>query len=370
MNPFLGWIYWNPPRHLFKLPYFDHPITIYGLCFVTGFIISYFILVWMFKQKLSRLPYLQERDIDSWPLLVDRLQIIQSTSSHLLSPFLQKLKPKLKNELLHLHCRQEPSKKLKDALLHLLNEAVPLYSKNKVEELLSPAMTTSTQWGFLLTDRLTWFVVLGTLIGARLGDVFFYDWPYFKEHLLEIFMVWKGGLASHGGVVGVLIGVYLYSRFVLKSFPEITFIELLDMMVVPSGLAACFIRIGNFFNQEILGPPTTMPWGIVFGDPVDGYPSLPRHPAQLYEALTYFVIFATMMLLWKKRGAALKPGIISGLFFTALFGFRFCIEFIKEPQSQLIDESFLMMGQYLSIPFVLMGIGLIMYGNRIYRKSF
>ena len=369
MGHYLAWIHWDPPRHLFKLPYLDHPITFYGLFFVTGFILGYFLLAWMFKQQLNRINRIGDRDVDSWPLLIDRLQALTSCVSHSLYPLLQKLDGKLKCELQNLHCHQEPSKKLKSALLALLNEALSIISKSKLQEQLSPALMTSGQWGYLLTDRLTWFIVLGTIIGARLGDVFFYDWPYFKEHPLEILMVWKGGLASHGGVLGILLGLCLYHRNILKPFPEISFINLMDMIAVPSGLVAFLIRLGNFFNQEILGPPTTLPWGIVFGDPIDYYTPLARHPTQMYEGICYLIIFAVMMWLWNKKVGFTRPGWISGCFFIAVFSARFLIEFIKVPQSHLIDESFLMMGQYLSLPFVLLGVVLVMFGSKWNRTS-
>ncbi len=366
MSDFLAWIYWNPPRHLFKLPYLDHPITYYGLFFVAGFIISYFIVAYLFQQKLNKINVIRAQDIQNWPVLIDRLQAIHNNPSHPLYPCMQKFE---NAGLKGLQCYQEPTKKQKSAIISLLNEALLSFSRKNLEAALSPALVSVSQLSFLLTDRLTWFVVLGTIIGARLCDVFFYDWPYFKNHPLEIFMVWKGGLASHGGVVGVLAAVYLYYRFILKSVVSISFIELMDIMVVPSGLAAFFIRVGNFFNQEILGPPTTLPWGIIFGDPVDYYTPLPRHPTQLYEAFIYIAIFSVILFLWKKWENKVKPGIISGIFFIAVFGSRFFIEFIKAPQSQMIDESFLMMGQYLSIPFVFLGIGLIFLSRKLYGQN-
>lgn len=207
-----------------------------------------------------------------------------------------------------------------------------------------------------LVDRLTWFMVAGTLIGARLGHVFLYDWPYYKNNLSEIFKIWHGGLASHGGALGILIGLFLYQRTIRKQFPVFSFIALLDIIAVPTALVACCIRIGNFFNQEILGPPTTVPWAIIFGDPVDGGALVPRHPAQLYEAFAYLCIFVILWSLWYRHSTKLKQGMLSGLFFIMLFGSRFALEFFKVPQSMIIDESFLQMGQYLSIPFIIAGI--------------
>lgn len=218
---------------------------------------------------------------------------------------------------------------------------------------------------FYLTERLTWYVILGTIIGARLGHVFFYDWPIYQDHPLDIFKVWQGGLASHGGIVGVMVGVWLYRRSIAAQFPQLTYITLFDILVIPSGLVACCIRMGNFFNQEILGPVTNVPWAVIFGHPIDGTPGVPRHPVQLYEAIAYFAIFCLMITLWKKRPGQWRPGFMSGLFFILLFAARFALEFIKEPQSLVMDESFVQMGQLLSIPFILLGFVLFRYGSNI-----
>lgn len=215
-----------------------------------------------------------------------------------------------------------------------------------------------------LVDRLTWFVVSGTIIGARLGHVFFYDWPRYQHHLIDILKVWEGGLASHGGAIGVLFAVFLYQRMIRKKFPEFTYIALLDMLVVPTAFVACCIRIGNFFNQEILGTPTTLPWAVVFGDPFDGSSIEPRHPVQLYEAGAYLFTFFLLGYLWRYKGEKLRPGVLSGLFFIVIFSSRFFIEFFKTSQSLMIDESFLTTGQYLSIPCVFFGIWLFLKGNK------
>jgi phosphatidylglycerol---prolipoprotein diacylglyceryl transferase len=363
-HPFLAWFYWNPPRDLFTIPYIDHPVRIYGICFVAGFIIGYFLLAAMYKQKILYANTIKERDIFSWDALIKYLQVAFDKPEHKIAPLVQKLDKKTRSEIMQLKCHQAPCSRLKAAILQSINDSPVKFTRAILEELFPEAIVTAKQWGYILTDKLTWFVVLGTIIGARLGDVFFYDWPYYKDNLLRIFMVWNGGLASHGGVIGVFIAVYIYYRWVLKPFPEITFIGLLDMLVVPSGLAAFFIRIGNFFNQEILGPETHMPWGIVFGNPIDGGPVVPRHPTQLYEALVYLSIFFVTLFLWNTRFTKLKPGFLCGLFFVLVFGSRFLIEFIKMPQSLLIDESFLQMGQYLSIPFVIFGLCLMAFGQK------
>lgn len=215
------------------------------------------------------------------------------------------------------------------------------------------------------TDRLTWFIVLGTIIGARLGHVLFYDFPYYVRNPVESIMIWKGGLASHGGTLGVIISIFLFLYIYRKSLPELSFIKLIDMLVIPTALTVTFIRIGNFINQEILGYPTTLPWGIIFGHPADrSYPE-PRHPVSLYEAACYLTIFMILYSLWKYRRNKLKEGFLSGLFFVLVFGSRFLIDFFKLPQSHIIDENFLQMGQYLSLPFILLGIILMFIPKRV-----
>lgn len=207
-----------------------------------------------------------------------------------------------------------------------------------------------------LTDRLTWFVMGGTIIGARLGHVFFYEWPSYKDHPLDIIKIWEGGLASHGGALGILISLILFLKFSKKLYPKLNFINVIDVLAIPAALACSLIRVGNFFNQEILGPPTMVPWAVVFGHPVDGSAPIPRHPTQLYEALAYFFVFIVLLTIWNRRGNALREGILGGLFFILMCSARFLIEFIKSPfQSQMIDESFLQTGQYLSIPLILLG---------------
>lgn len=219
-----------------------------------------------------------------------------------------------------------------------------------------------------LTDRLTWFVMGGTIVGARLGHVFFYEWPKYKDHPIDIIKIWEGGLASHGGAIGILISLILFLWFTKHLYPKLNFLSLLDVLAIPTALACALIRIGNFFNQEILGPPTTVPWAIVFGHPIDGSAPVPRHPTQLYEALAYFAVFIILFFLWKKKGNSLRQGVLGGLFFILMCSARFLIEFVKSPfQSHMIDESFLQTGQYLSIPLIILGF-IIYFWSKFPRK--
>lgn len=209
-------------------------------------------------------------------------------------------------------------------------------------------------------DKLTWFVVIGTVVGARLGHVLFYDWERYKHNLLGILNTREGGLSSHGGTIGVLIALGLFYHLWFKKKTKLNFLELLDRMGIATAMTATFIRIGNFFNQEIIGTPTNLPWAVVFGHPADGEPAVPRHPAQLYEALLYLATFFVLLFLWKRTDVRKKPGFLIGLFFVLVFGGRFLIEFVKSIQESIFDQTFLQAGQWLSLPFVLAGLLLIL----------
>ena len=203
-----------------------------------------------------------------------------------------------------------------------------------------------------MIDSLIWYIIAGTIIGARLGHVLFYEPLSYLHNPLEILMVWKGGLASHGGTVGVFIALWLFT----KRNPQLPFIKLLDFVAVPTALVAFFIRLGNFFNQEIIGTETSMPWGVIFGNPFDGSPIVPRHPTQLYEGLAYLAIF--FFLLWYKRQNP-APGKIIGWFFVLVFTSRFFLEYTKEVQPSPYNLEYVQVGQWLSVPFVMLGVWFI-----------
>lgn len=201
-------------------------------------------------------------------------------------------------------------------------------------------------------DPLLWYVALGTILGARLGHCLFYEPEYYLGNPLEILKVWRGGLASHGGAAGVLIAVMLYCRKYKESF-----IWLLDHLCIPVALSASFIRLGNFFNSEILGIRSDLPWAVIFKR-VD---SFPRHPAQLYESLFYFIIFLALLRVYTKYKAKLKQGSIFGLFLISVFSLRFMIEFVKLRQEAYESTFSLNTGQLLSIPFIATGIYLLFF---------
>lgn len=197
-------------------------------------------------------------------------------------------------------------------------------------------------------------LVVCTIIGARLGHVFFYGWDYYKQHPSEIFKIWEGGLASHGGAAANFIGLCLFSWIVAKKSPSWT----IDKIVVPVALVAGLIRLGNLFNSEIYGTVTDLPWGFIFVR--DGQTSA-AHPTQIYEALCYFVLFGVLMWMYWKRNAEERPWLLTGVFFLWTFGARFLIEFVKNPQESWETDMTINMGQILSIPFIIIGIALIVY---------
>ncbi len=213
-----------------------------------------------------------------------------------------------------------------------------------------------------ITDKLSSYILWSTLIWARLGDVLFYQDPGQIWHdPAVIFRVWEGGLASHGGVIGLFIGALLFAKIYKKEFPSLHWRDVLDWLCYPAGVVAAFIRLGNLMNQEILGTPTQLPWAFVFGHPCCGLSSVPRHPVQLYEALFYLLLFCILCGFRKK--IAWPKGKLAGSVLLCFFLFRFFIETLKEEQSlwMLSLSSPFLMGQWLSLPFILFSLYLLLF---------
>ena len=200
-------------------------------------------------------------------------------------------------------------------------------------------------------DRLLIYMLVAVVVGARLGETLFYHPSFFFQHPLEIFKVWKGGLSSHGGVIGILLALYIYSR----KTPDQSFLWILDRICLVVALGGTLIRIGNFFNSEIIGIPTHSNWGVVF-QRID---NLPRHPAQLYESATYFILFLILITVYRSVDTTKYKGILAGLFLSIGFTSRFFIEFVKENLVFRDSEVILNMGQRLSIPVILLGLFLL-----------
>lgn len=200
-------------------------------------------------------------------------------------------------------------------------------------------------------DRLTLYMVIGTVVGARLGHVFFYQSDYYLSHPHEILYIWQGGLASHGAALGILVALYLFVRKEKKPYMWI-----LDRISIAVALAGFFIRMGNLMNSEIYGMQTDLPWGFIF---VRANEVVPKHPTQIYEALAYLVIFYILYRLYFRTRGKFKPGLLFGLFMLLVFTARFFIEFIKEVQVPFEKNMALNMGQLLSLPFIALGIILL-----------
>ncbi len=223
-----------------------------------------------------------------------------------------------------------------------------------------------------LLDPFLVHMVLGTIIGARLGEVFFYNWEYFQNNLLEIFLPIKlndsgvdfigfRGLSSHGATVGIIISIFIYK--IRYKYDSVLWI--FDRLVIAVAIGGMFVRIGNFFNSEIVGKFTNSDFGVVFLNRGD---SLPRHPAQLYEAFGYLILFILLVLIYNKSKLSLKKGFIFGFFLLTLFTIRFVVEYVKESQGGIEQTlGIISTGQWLSIPFIIIGI-LLMINSFIIKK--
>lgn len=222
--------------------------------------------------------------------------------------------------------------------------------------------------GFLIVKKMfeadgapeTWLdscfmaMIFGAVIGARLGHVFFYDWAYYSQHPGEILAVWHGGLASHGGAMGILLTLWWFSKKISRR----PMFWILDKVAVPTALAGSFIRLGNLMNSEIIGKPSELPWAVKF---VNAHPTalgdVARHPVQVYEAIAYLLSFGILYYIYWYTNRREKPGFIIGLFFVLIFGARLLLEQFKESQGGFESAlgNLMSTGQWLSIPFIVVG---------------
>ena len=218
-------------------------------------------------------------------------------------------------------------------------------------------------------DKLFIYTVVGAIVGARLGHCFFYEWQILPEpvtilgitfdygnhylsHPWELLYIWRGGLASHGGAIGILIAMYFFNKNVSKK----GYIWIFDRLVIGVAICGACIRFGNLMNSEIYGSPTSLPWGFLF---VRAGETQPMHPTQIYEMIYCLVTFAILWWMYWKKEAYKKTGLIFGVFLIGIFGSRFVLEFIKNNQEVFESNLSLNMGQILSLPFIIWGIWLI-----------
>ena len=215
-------------------------------------------------------------------------------------------------------------------------------------------------------DKFGVYMVIGVIAGARLGHCFFYEWHngtnYYFTHPWELLYIWNGGLASHGGAIGILVAAWLYNKKVSKK----GFLWLMDRLVIGAAVCGACIRLGNLINSEIYGSATSLPWGFIF---VRAGETEPMHPTQIYEMIYCLVTFAIIWWMYWKKDAAKKQGLIFGVFLIGIFCTRFLLEFIKLNQEAFEEGMLLNMGQILSIPFIIWGIWLIFRKQKAVRKK-
>jgi len=209
---------------------------------------------------------------------------------------------------------------------------------------------------FIQLDKLALYIITGTLVGARLGHIIFYDPIYYFHHPIEILPIrlsphfeftGLAGLASHGGGIGIFVAIYFYSKRYYENY-----LQILDRVAIVVALVGSCIRFGNLMNSEMIGMPADVPWAFVFS----ALDSIPRHPAQLYESLFCAVLFILMFSIWKNKSEKLTDGSLLGIFLILLFSFRFLDEFLKINQEDFERNLPINMGQILSIPFILTGL--------------
>lgn len=270
----LLFIYWNPSRIFFSLPFINVSVTFYGCLFATGFVLAVNLFFLILKKYFS----------DN-------------------------------------------------------NSVVPSCFLNK------------------FFDRLCFYGALSVIVGARLGHVLFYDLPFYLKNPLDILKIWEGGLASYGGTIAIFICLYVLSFFYKKKIPALSFFLLTDIASIVFGIFASTIRLGNFFNQEILGTKTDKPWGVYFAKSHYCIKEGPVHPVQMYEAFFYLSLFVSLLICWKNKKLSLGKGVVTSFTCIIVSIGRFVLEFYKDHTSLLLPENFLLtMGQLLSVPLFTLGV--------------
>lgn len=378
-------LYWNPARISFTIPWVHCPVTWYGVLFACGLVLGHRLFSVIFRYYLHLYPQFSLGDLIGEGLSFDHLTI---SAKKTLSRCAQ-MQPIYQDWL-----KGQPREK--KTLLHLLNQwleelptgiagLAPAFFSHRLTRFLTPFFTPSMERRvrnrlqletafpsnlrtlrekrLRFTDILSLYLTLGAIIGARIGHLIFYESPLiYLKHPLQVFKIWEGGLASHGGILGALIALTLFLHHMRREEHYLSLPRVCDLLVLPSLILSVLIRIGNFMNQEILGKSTTLPWGVTFGNPVDHLSLWPQHPVQLYEATWYLLTFCFFFLMFSRW--FFPVGRLSGLFFLSLFSFRWAIEYLKQEQSALLSHHLITMGQWLSIPCVLFGLVLLYWGRR------
>ncbi|MGB7128002.1 MAG: prolipoprotein diacylglyceryl transferase [Candidatus Rhabdochlamydia sp.] len=383
-----GFLYWdpNPAVFHFLLPLIHRPLMWYGVLFALGFIVGYFIFRYCWLRYLLFSLKFSKQDIICWSLFLQKkhkssyLQALFETFPQKVKRFCQQkqenVPEEIKKEVIQAinHTVSHPidfpnSSNAEPSLVCFAKKYMSAFQLErvrsffKVDTYLQPWILPFRKRNTVIIERLTTYLIIGMLIGAKLGDFIFYqNWTVIYQNPQAIFAFWEAGLASHGAALGILAALWLFCR----RYKLIT-LQLVDLVVIPTPLVGSFIRLGNFVNQEILGVPTDLPWGVVFLHPVGSAAIVARHPVQLYEALGYALLTVYLFFLWKKEPSLTHRGRITGWFFISVFSVRFILEFFKEEQSAYLIYLPLKMGQILSIPFILLGTWFL---YRSYKKAF
>jgi len=336
--------FWDPSYIMFTIPYIDYSVSWYFFFFATGLIMG----VPFGFSLLLRFFY-------NYP---------QYTSSEIRHP---------KN----LQSWGKSVEEICNALNHCIMQA-PIAYPEKVEKQIEQgccvgprklltrlSLDSELKGNVLGLHRKTFFVIFSfycfvfgsVFLGARVGHLLFYDNPsVYLNNPLTIFYVWEGGRSSHGAACALVLATWIYGACIRRLAPMLTRIRSIDIWAIPFALCSGFIRVGNFFTQEILGVETLLPWGVVYGNPVNQGNSMPLHPVQLYESFAYLAVFFLLWRLSYRSYFFLTDGKIGGLAFILLASSRFCIEFLKFEQSHIVGEGFVLtMGQFLSVPLIAFG---------------
>jgi len=340
------------------MPYFERPVMWYGVCWAIGFFFALFITSEIVKRFfLYRPEYVSGDIVDKVGLkakLKEQFGLEGDNMVALLNGLLIKETLTPPKNRFHRMLLRFAQKRLVDERYRVLQNRLSF--DEQLKKVTLSLVKRSTQ-----ISELGWiFIAVGTVIGARLGHILFYHHPaeYFFDPL-KVFRIWEGGLASHGAVAGILTSVYVWYKWKRKEYPYMSFLGWTDLSVIPVLFGCAFIRIGNFFNQELLGTVTTVPWAIIFGNPEDGGIPQPRHPVQLYEAFFYFILMVVFYRLFFRRKKPLGQGVLTGLLLGSVFTFRFVVEFWKEQQGYFDPHMLLHMGQILSIPCIVAGVAIV-----------
>ena len=333
MDFFLLWIRFNCDPIAFTIPFIDHPIAWYGCIFALSFYLGHKIFIWMYvRQSLPKVA------------IPEKYKSLKVPGSFILNKRNQKLYTFLLKRTSNKDCLETLKLKL------FIEETFP----KEVESIQSI--------GTKFSDSALLYIITATIIGARLGHIFFYEEiGAFIQSPLLIIKTWEGGLASHGGIFAIIVASLLFT----KKNKTISFLSFMDLLSIPTMFVCAWIRIGNFINQEILGNVTSLPWAIIFMNPAIKGPLYPRHPIQLYEFFLYMGVFTLLFILWYKNTYRKRRGLFLGLALTVSFSARFFLEFLKEPQSIYDTSDIFQMGQLLSLPMIICGFFLINQSLRL-----